>query len=179
MLGVEKIQAWTHFLYITIQHLHVWEIERRSELLEKLVADAASPYGTQRGVGRKWNLRQPFHGLLDPRSEVCREFLEHDAFHDQVHCPLVDKVVYDPGNTWRFWGIRLLYMREDKFLGCPLRLEIPPRAILHEVFHPDVYIGSVVNILRILFLMPCARGYDGGLQLFLAHCEVPGLIREG
>ena len=31
-------------------------LERRFELLEELVADAAAPYGTQHVVGRKWNL---------------------------------------------------------------------------------------------------------------------------
>ena len=94
---------------------------------------------------------------------------ELDAFHDQVHGPLVDKVVYDSGNTWRIWHIRLLCMGEDKFLCCPLGLEIPPRAILHEVIHPDVYAGSVVSIHPVVLLVLCARSYNGGLQL-IARC---------
>ena len=69
-------------------------------------------------------------------------------------------------------------MGEDKFLSCTLGLEIPPDAILHEVFRPDVYAGSVVSILRVLFLVLCALGYNGGLQLFLVHCELSGLVRR-
>ena len=147
VVDAREMKARTHILHIPIQHLDVRELERRFELLEELVADAAAPYGTQRVVGRKWNLRQPFHGFLGPRGEVWRGFLELDAFHDQVHCPLVDKVVYDSRNTWRIWRIRLLCIVEDKFLSCTLGLEIPPDAILHEVFRPDVYAGSVVSIL--------------------------------
>ena len=52
-----EMQARTHVIYIPMQHLEVRELERSFELLEELVADVAAPYGTQRVVGRKWNLR--------------------------------------------------------------------------------------------------------------------------
>jgi hypothetical protein len=99
------------------------------------------------------------------------------VFHDQVHGPLVDKVVYDFGNTWCIWRLRLLCIGEDIFLSCELGLKIPLGTILHEVIRPDVYAGSVVSILRVLFLVHCARGYHSGLQV-LAHCEVSGLVRR-
>ena len=69
-------------------------------------------------------------------------------------------------------------MGEDKFLSCPLGLEIPPRAILHEVIRPDVYAGSVVSIHPVVLLVLCASSYNSGLQLFLAHCEVSGQVRH-
>jgi hypothetical protein len=94
VVDARENKAWTHSLHILIENSEVQEIERRDELLEEPMADTAAPYGTQRGVGRKWNLGQPFHGFFDFR-EVWRRFLERDAFHDQVHGPLVDKVVYD------------------------------------------------------------------------------------
>ena len=100
VVDAREMQARTHVLHIPIQHLDVRELKRHFELFEELVAGVAAPYGTQCVVGRKWNLRQPFHGFLDPRSKVWRGFLELDVFHDQVHCPLVDKVVNDSGNTW-------------------------------------------------------------------------------
>jgi hypothetical protein len=45
------------------------------------------------------------------------------------------------------------------------------------VYCPDVCAGSVVGIPCVLFLVLCARGYHGGLQV-LAHCEVSGLVRR-
>ena len=97
--------------------------------------------------GKRTALRQPLDGFLDPRGEVWRRFLELNAFHDQVHVPFVDKVMYDLGNTWRIWHFSLLRMGEEKFLSFALGHKIPPGAIHHEVIRPNLYAGSIVGIL--------------------------------
>ena len=128
------------------------------------------------GLEGKWNLGQPFHGFFDFR-EVWRRFLERDAFHDQVHGPLVDKVMYDFGDAWRIGRLRLLCMVVDEFLSCELGLKILLGAILYEVILPDVYAGSVVIFPPVSFLVLFARGYQFGLE-FLVHCRVSWLVRR-
>src|ERR1700678_3842217 len=100
-------------------------------------------------VGRRWNLGQPFYSSLDPRCEVWSL--------------LIDKVMYDFGNVWHFWRLRLLCMVEEIFLGCELRLKILRGPILHEVIRTDENAGSVVIILQVLFLVLSVRSYHLGL----------------
>ena len=67
-------------------------------------------------------------------------------------------------------------MDEEKFLGCKLGLEIPPRTIFHEIICPNVYAGSVVTTQHFASFAPFvfrARGYNGGLQV-LTYFEVSG-----
>ena len=60
--------------------------------------------------------------LGSSRGEVRRRFLERD-FHDQVHCPFVDKMMQDFGNAWRSWRLRLLYVVKEKILGLRARAQ--------------------------------------------------------
>jgi hypothetical protein len=117
------------------------------------VAYGAAPYGAQLEVGRRWNLRQPFYSSLDPLYEVRRRFLKLDAFHDQVHGILMDKVMYDLSNAWRFWRLRPLCTAKEIFLGHELGLKILCGPILHEVVRPDENASSIVIIPPVSFLV--------------------------
>jgi len=69
-------------------------------------------------------------------------------------------------------------MVEDIFLSRTLGLKILLGAILHEVALSDVDAGSIVMILPVPVLVLFSRGYNKFRLKFLAHCEVPGLVRR-
>ena len=47
-------------------------------------------------------------------------------------------------------------MVKEKFLGCEHGFKILQGAVLHEVIRADVYAGSVVIVLPVLFLVHMA-----------------------
>ena len=90
--------------------------------------------------------------------------MKFDAFHDQVHGIFIDKMMYDFGNSRRFWLLRLLCMVEEIFLGFELGLKVFHLPILYEVICTDENTGSVVGIVPgVLFFVLSARGYHLGL----------------